>query len=155
MAETDLTKFQNQLLVSFDTAPIGGKLAALIKDVVTAALSDQNQSIGDLTSTIIQLHDKLKTRDRSHADLMANNAKLSYENEKLTVKIAELENYNERDKLVISGLNVNFTSIANARNGESADNILDQVMALCNDNLQCTVLAYFHCSCITLTVVGW
>jgi hypothetical protein len=55
MAETDLTKFQKQLLVSFDTAPIGSKLAALIKDVVTAALSDQNQRIGDLTSTINQL----------------------------------------------------------------------------------------------------
>jgi hypothetical protein len=90
---------------------------------------------------------------------MTNNAKLSSENEKLTVKITELENYN-RNNLVISGLNVNFANVANARNEESADNILDQVMALCNDNLQCTVLASNISTVHALppevvAVVGW
>lgn len=137
-AMAEETKFNKQLLTALDTATVGGKLAALIKDCVTEALAEQNRKIADLTGTINMLRDDLKSRDKIINDLVGRNNCLAHDNEKLTAKIMELENYQRRDNLVFSGLDVNFANVASS-DDESATNIVNQIVSFCNAHLSVPV----------------
>ncbi len=139
MAESDKaeTKFQKQLISAFDTAAVGGKLSSLIKDSITEVMNEQSKRISELVGTVNLLRDELKNRDRTIDDLLTRNTQMIADNAKLSTKIVELENYLRRDNLVFSGLEVNFANVAST--DETPSNLVNQVISLCNTQLNCAV----------------
>jgi hypothetical protein len=82
----------------------------------------------------------VQNRDKTITDLLARNELLAQENAKLAAKNLDLEGHIRRDNLLFSGLNLTFANVSGPPE-ESADNLVQQIVTVCNDQLGCNLHA--------------
>lgn len=127
------TKLQKQLIAALDSPAISGRLAAILK----TAISDIDQKLGYCERKINNLNDTITA-------LSDSVTKLKMENQSLRAAVDAMELESRRNNLVFTGIEqLADTAADNAEPASSC--VMQQVLRICNENLQCeTKLSDIH-----------
>jgi hypothetical protein len=122
------------------------KLGEIIKNaclVSNKSVSDEfNKKFGEMMTSISILRDEIKARDLIITDLKSQNRELLTTNDRLSQRVIELETESRRENLTFTGLHLTYAeAVSSARDttAQASTNITDQVINICNNNLDVTL----------------
>jgi hypothetical protein len=139
MAEKDSgdKNFNKKFLQALESDNVAKRLS----DIIKLALADRNDEIDrkmeEISQSVLLLRNEITAKDAVIAQLRTTCQQLEGANKDLRKQLGQQENERRRDNLIFSGIAVTAADLAGDEN--SSTNLVQRVVQICNDHLDCKV----------------